>query len=352
LITVIPTARSVDLSYLEPLIEAGSRFIVVDDSPGSIRISHPSFTVLTWDDQDRILGADRLAIPRRTGACRDFGFLVAWRESDDDEIIVALDDDCVITEATFAADVVAALSAGPRPTLGAAGRHVNVLDVYADGHCGQFPRGFPYSERVGYRPEGPGPVTDLQPEFNLGMWQGIFDVNAVDKAADSAFDRPDAVLRTATVVVPAGKLVSVCSMNLHFRRALVPAVYELPMHVRVGPNMVVDRYGDIWGGFILKTLMDIRRDAFAVGGPMIFHKKDGDLLRNAWQENICHIVNDEFIALLTEVAGGIGPASYLSMMEALAEGFAEHVSRTSPLLRPYLVELLPRLRAWVRLVRQ
>jgi hypothetical protein len=350
LITVIPSARSVDLSYLEPLIEAGSRFIVVDDSPGSIRVGHPAFTVLTWDDQDRVLGRDRHAIPRRNGACRDFGFLAAWRESDDDEIIVALDDDCVVTESTFAADTVAALSAGPRPRLSVAGRHVNVLDVYRDGSGGQFPRGFPYSERVGYVAASPGPVTHVEPDFNLGMWRGIFDVNAVDKGADSGFDRPDAELSVASVVVPQGKLVSVCSMNMQFRRKLVPAVYQLPMHVPVGPNMVIDRYGDIWGGFILKALMDIRGDAFAVGAPMIFHKKDGDLLRNAWQENICHIVNDEFIALLTEVATDIAPAPYLSMMGALTAGFAERMGNASPLLQPYLKALVPCLTSWVRLL--
>lgn len=52
------------------------------------------------------------------------------------------------------------------------------------------------------------------------------------------------------------------------------------------PGWVVDRYGDIWGGFILKTLMDLRGEALAVGEPMIDHLKEGDFLRNIWQEHV------------------------------------------------------------------
>ena len=50
MIGVIPSCRHIDLNNLSPLIDAGARFIVVDDTPGSIRIDHPSFTVLNWNE--------------------------------------------------------------------------------------------------------------------------------------------------------------------------------------------------------------------------------------------------------------------------------------------------------------
>jgi hypothetical protein len=96
-------------------------------------------------------------------------------------------------------------------------------------------------------------------------------------------------------------------MNMQFRREVLPAVYQLPMHVPVLPHWVIDRYGDIWGGFILKTLMDIRGDTMVVGEPMIHHLKEGNFRRNIWQEHVCHLVNDEFIALLGEGATRIPP---------------------------------------------
>lgn len=87
-------------------------------------------------------------------------------------------------------------------------------------------------------------------------------------------------------------------MNMQFRRELIPVVYQLPMHVEVMPNWVVDRYGDIWGGFILKTLMDLNGENMAVGEPMINHLKEGNYTRNIWQEHVCHLINDEFLQLL------------------------------------------------------
>src|SRR5690606_39788870 len=62
----------------------------------------------------------------------------------------------------------------------------------------------------------------------------------------------------------------------------------------------LDRYGDIWGGFILKHLADLRGDAVVAGGPMIRHLKAGDYTRNIWQEHVCHLVNDEFLELRSE----------------------------------------------------
>jgi hypothetical protein len=239
------------------------------------------------------------------------------------------------------------LSRVPRPEARVDGRHFNVLDCYRDVPDHLYPRGFPYSARSSYRrcrfePNASGDVT-----FSLGLWRDVFDVNAIDKINGPAFAFPDAELHYESVLVPAGSLVSVCSMNMHFRRSVIPAVYQLPMHVEVMPHWVIDRYGDIWGGFILKVLMDKRGERMAVGGPMIRHVKDGNVQRNTWQEHLCHLVNDEFIDVLLESAACFGPATYREMMAALTEEFARRAADASPILKPYLVHLTAALRAWV-----
>jgi hypothetical protein len=136
-------------------------------------------------------------------------------------------------------------------------------------------------------------------------------------------------------------------MNMHFRRALVPAAYQLPMHIEVMPDWVIDRYGDIWGGFILKTLMDMRGDRFTVGGPMIHHMKAGALERNMWQEHLAHLVNDEFVRLLQSVRERLAPAGYLTMMSHLREELLAEAPGSSAILRCYLRHLTNSLSAWV-----
>lgn len=353
MIVVIPSNRAIHLHQFAPLIDSGCRFIVVDDTEGSITVPHPAFQVLSWQDRARLLGRHDIAIPRRNGACRDLGFLLAWKEADPDEIIIALDDDCHVPANNFAPSVELALSTAPRPTAHGDPRHLNILDLYNGVPDHLFPRGFPYTSRGGYQRcnfEPAGDPLQRPALFSLGLWQNIFDVNAIDKIHGPAFTHPDAELRHWSTLIAPGPYVSVCSMNMQFRRQVIPAVYQLPMHVPEMPHWVNDRYGDIWGGFILKLLMDINGDPMVAGSPMIRHLKEGNHQRNIWQEHICHLVNDEFIALLDQARPLLQPADYLALMAHLAEFLASRTAASSPLLRPYLEQLVPAMTSWVALL--
>ncbi len=351
MIVVIPSNRSVNLSYLGPLIDSGARFIIVDDSEGTITINHPRFKVYNWNDRRRILGPSDEHFPRRNGVCRDFGFHIAWRESDPGEAIVALDDDCRVYREDFAEEVERSLSDALRPVATAAGEHLNILDLYNETEPAMFPRGFPYSARVGYCPATIEAAESHPVMFSLGMWKGIYDINAVDKIRRPQYINPNATLRHPSVIVAASKLVSVCAMNMQFRREVIPAAYQFPMHLELINGGVIDRYGDIWGGFVLKTLMDLNGHAFAVGEPMIEHFKEGDYLRNIWQENLGHQINDEFLRMLAETSEEISPGPYLDMVEGMTEVFRAREDRCSPLLRQYLRYLVPALRAWTASLR-
>ena len=60
--------------------------------------------------------------------------------------------------------------------------HLNILDLYEGGAQGLFPRGFPYSARIDYDDAVLGsPITQRNVVFSLGLWTGIYDINAVDK---------------------------------------------------------------------------------------------------------------------------------------------------------------------------
>jgi hypothetical protein len=350
MLVVIPTARSVSLEYLQPLIDFGARFIVVDDSEGNVNIDHPQFKSYTWKDQDKMLGRDVIAIPRRNGACRDFGFYIAWRESDAGEIVIALDDDCKIEDRDFGRRVEAVLSDAPRPVALGTGTHFNALDCYRNTEDNIFPRGFPYSRRADYRKWTFGGQSSGRVTFNLGLWREIFDVNAIDKLRGPKYCYPDAELQHESVVVPDGSLISVCSMNMQFRREVIPAAYQLLMHVNVMPGWVIDRYGDIWGGFILKTLMDISGELMATGGPMIRHLKEGPYERNIWQEHTCHLVNDEFLAIIEKAREEITPAGYATMMAHMAEILDRERESCSVILRRYLDVQAPAMKAWARIL--
>jgi hypothetical protein len=348
MIVVIPSNRRIELSHLGPLIDCNARFVVVDDSEGSISIDHPRFKVYNWNDRRRMLGPLDNYFPRSNGACRSFGFWRAWHDSDPGEIVLALDDDCQIVDSDFADQVARSLSAESRPVATTAGDHLNIIDLYDGNDASLFPRGFPYSARADYARTHLVADQSRNVVFSLGLWRGIYDINAVDKVTGRTYTFPEPRLRHRSVLVAPGKLVSVCSMNMQFRREVLPAAYQLPMHIPVVPDGVIDRYGDIWGGFILKTLIDIRGDGLAVGAPMITHLKEGDYVRNIWQENLAHQVNDEFLRLLSTAAAGLAPGSYLEMMQILTEEFRRRAAACSPILARYLAHLVPALEAWTK----
>ena len=352
MIVIIPSNRTITLENLTPLIDDGARFIIVDDPPGSITIDHPQFEVYNWNDRKRMLGALDIGIPRRTGACMAFGFYIAWHDAAKDEIIITFGDDCEITDRAFPAKVREALSNRPRPLMSGTTPSFNILDAYETVGPDLFPRGFPYSERGSYVPWTAGDAVSAPSAFNLGLWTGAFDVNAVDKIRGPRWDDPDARLRHESILVPPEPLLCVCSMNMQFRQFLLPAVYQVPMHIETMPHWVVDRYGDIWGGYVLRRLMALAGDMMSVGAPTIQHNKVAGYEHNLWQEHVGHMINDEFIAVMDASLEEVQPSDYLNMMAALHDAMCRRVGTTGPMLRPYLDQMLPCLEAWTQALRE
>ncbi|MGB3677471.1 MAG: hypothetical protein WA969_02440, partial [Candidatus Microthrix parvicella] len=198
---------------------------------------------------------------------------------------------------------------------------------------------------VDYLPCQFGEAVELSPAFCLGLWKGVFDVNAIDKESGVDYVQEDAHLIHDSVLVPAGTLVPVCAMNMIFRRELIPAIYQVPMPVPLIDGWKIDRFGDIWGGFILKTLMDARGDRMSVGGPMVRHEKRRDFGHNLVQEHVGHLLNDEFVELVTDFSAD-GTAPYLDLLRMLTDHLRAGLAGASPMLRKYLDILLPALDSW------
>ncbi len=347
MIVVIPSNRKIETKYIKPLLDIGSRIVVVDDFPGTVCVDYPSISVYNWGHRKDRLGRFDDLYPRRNGASRDFGFYIAWVESDPGEIVVALDDDCELTDVDFPLRVEQALRPGSRSVLAAAQKHINILDMYSNIPSDLFPRGFPYEFRADYKKTYvTGEVCTEAPVFNLGLWTDAFDVNAIDKIEGPDWRHPKAALQIETAVLPKGSLASLCSMNMHFRREFIPAIFQLPMHIPILPHWVIDRYGDIWGGFIAKLLADLNGDVLSIGSPMVAHRKAGNMQRNIWQEHIAHLVNCEMIDLFEAAASSLKPNSYLNLMGNFANNIATLTTDASGLLRPYLDHLAKAIDNW------
>jgi hypothetical protein len=108
-----------------------------------------------------------------------------------------------------------------------------------------------------------------------GLWTNVPDLDAVRILMDGDL-QGQAQTRTETddfgedFVAAADNYLTVCSMNLAFRREVIPAFYQLPMDDN---EWDVGRFDDIWSGVFLKRACDILGKQIYNGRPLCEHNK-------------------------------------------------------------------------------
>ena len=131
------------------------------------------------------------------------------------------------------------------------------------------------------------------------------------------------------------------------KKEIIPAIYQLPMNEPIIPNWQIDRYGDIWGGYICKKLIDIKGDALSVGESLIYHHKDSSLEKNIRQEHYAHIVNIRFCDLIDKACEAIKKDSYLSMYDQFVCNLDSLKKDYPESLKNYLLPTVNKMKTWI-----
>ena len=211
-------------------------------------------------------------VPAASHAETSFGLLYLW--AGDYEYGVFIDDDtrphseydffgCHLRNLAYEGEVTSVRSDE---------RWVNVLYRNADDH-GLYPRGYPYSAM--------GETVETETRYvddvvaSQGLWTNVPDLDAVRILMDGdlrgqARTRLDAADYGEDFVAAPGQYLTVCSMNLAFRREVVPAFYQLPMDDN---PWEVGRFDDIWSGVFLKRACDVLGKQVYNGTPLCEHNK-------------------------------------------------------------------------------
>ncbi len=209
-------------------------------------------------------------IPAASHAQTSFGLLYLW--SNDFEYGVFLDDDTrPHPEFDFFGGHLRTLHhEGQVEVRSSDQRWVNVLE---DGDNDLYPRGYPYGAM--------GETTERTREHvsevavSQGLWTDVPDLDAARILADGDLRGQSSVRLSREdygegFVTAPGDYLTVCSMNLAFRREVVPAFYQLPMDDNPWD---VGRFDDIWSGVFLKRACDAVGTAVYSGAPLCVHEK-------------------------------------------------------------------------------
>ena len=212
-----------------------------------------------------------------------------------------------------------------------------------------FPRGFPFQLRGHVnRPEPVPSAQGARIGVTEGLWLEEPDVDATTwlngKVRGIRYAGPDLIVLEQTTWSP------VNTQNTSVLRELIPAFVFVTMAWPV-PGGMLDRYGDIWGGYFLLALMQGTPYHAAFGRPLVEHRRNphnyvDDLRFEFWGM----VLTDWLLQLLRE---GFKPAGsrmidrVLELAEFLrGEAVSKLPAWCPPEVRAFLLSTAENLNQW------
>ncbi|NHX36097.1 MULTISPECIES: alpha-1 4-glucan-protein synthase [Halolamina] len=259
-------------------------------------------------------------IPEASHAQTSFGLLYMWA-NERFEYGVFIDDDTLPHDEDFFGTHMENLAyEGEIEARASDESWVNVLD---DADADLYPRGYPYAAMDEDLEREPTRVDDVV--ASQGLWTNVPDLDAVRILMDGDL-QGQAQSRTARAdfgedfVAAEGQYLTVCSMNLAFRREVIPAFYQLPMDDN---RWDVGRFDDIWSGLFLKRACDVLGKQVYNGGPLCEHNKAPRSTFDDLQNEVAGLeLNEHVWEVIDDAAAGASSyrEAFASMADALAAG--------------------------------
>lgn len=179
---------------------------------------------------------------------RNLGFAYVAKFLKDCEIILTFDDDVT-------------------PVGDTIGNHLQALEKRVPvswlSTASEYTRGFPYSIR-----------NEAEVVLSHGVWEGSGDWDAPtqlvmgDKRQVSFYKGP----------IPKGIYYPMCSMNLAFKRKVLPYIFQAPW------ALGINRFDDIFAGIVSKREIDQHGWAVVSGYAVVSHEKASDPFKNLKNE--------------------------------------------------------------------
>jgi len=271
-----------------------------------------------WFESAGVAEYDHL-IPAASHAQTSFGLLYMW--ANDFEYGVFIDDDTLPHDDVdfFGTHMANLQFEGEIEQVSSDERWVNVL--YQSDHD-LYPRGYPYAAMDEDIERAQAHVDDVV--ASQGLWTNVPDLDAVRILMDGDL-RGQAQTRTTTddygtdFVAAPGQYLTVCSMDLAFRREVIPAFYQLPMDDN---RWDVGRFDDIWSGLFLKRAVDVLGKQIYNGDPLCEHNKAPRSTFSDLTNEVHGLELNEHVWEIIDAVGGDAD-SYAGVFRAMAEALAE-----------------------------
>jgi hypothetical protein len=161
-----------------------------------------------------------------------------------------------------------------------------------------YPRGLPYSHRWENEDVLTTGTGKSHIAMNAGLWLEDPDVDAVTRLNEQV--RVTA-LNKQRIMMDNGTWAPINTQNTAFSRDVLPCFYYVVMGEPI-QGMYIDRYGDIWAGYLARKVIDGIGDSVTYGTPMAIHRRNShNLLKDLREEIWGMILTEDFINVLRSV---------------------------------------------------
>lgn len=270
LATIRPDLANVWLSKWHDLFSKHDVDVyIIQDTDHKTLMERDNVRVFDHTDVTKDLGKLASAIPRKTGACRSYAMLQAYRQGYD--FYLSLDDDCfpVVKEADSWScshhDIFLSYENAFKPKHWP---HYRYFDVASSMGYPYHLRGYPYGIRK---------ARDVAAQY--GIWLKIPDYDAIT-TIDKGI-KEEMHIKGKVEAVPKFSGFTGCIMNVAISHKYLPIMYQLLMGDVVG----YDRFDDIWSGLLLKKIADHFEDVVLINGySQIHHDRASNPYKTLMQE--------------------------------------------------------------------
>jgi len=264
-------------------------------------------------------------VPAASHAETSFGLLYMWADESFDYGVFIDDDTLPHDDVDYFGRHMENLAFDGEIERARSDEHwVNVLYQNADEH-GLYPRGYPYAAMDETVETDSVAVESGEVVASQGLWTNVPDLDAVRILMDGDLEGQAQTRTTADdferdFVAARGDYLTVCSMNLAFRREVIPAFYQLPMDDN---KWDVGRFDDIWSGLFVKRASDVLGKRIYNGDPLCEHNKAP---RSTFDDLANEVAGLELNEHVWEVIDEVGDDAdsyadaFAEMADALAEG--------------------------------
>jgi hypothetical protein len=288
-------------------------------------------------------------VPYNSDNRRNIGYLMALESGN--EILLSIDDDNYCIGETYKTSGIVCEEAVTLPAVHSSNGWFNfceMLEIQPEGRF--YPRGFPYHKRHQDPKSTFADETGLV-RMNVGLWLQEPDLDAITWLTAPVRARG---FKGKSFLLGNDTWSPINTQNTALHRDLIVSYYFVRMGYPLA-GMPIDRYGDIFSGYLSQACVRHMGHRIRVGTPVADHKRNShNYLRDVAGELACILALEPFTEWLHDVKlnGGTYSETYLSLADAIDDQ-VQHFSGSiwTDATRGYFHQMTYCMRQWVKACR-